>query len=176
MNFKHEKTKSLWYATMLHHSVRQTYNGRPYGVHLTWCAQTLLKFSKLVEESKRVTIFDAVCYHDSIEDCRLTYNDLKKLYGKEVAEIVYCCTNEKGRNRRERANNKFYNELRQNEDAVFVKVIDRIANMEYSKKMGSDMFGKYCKEYGFFKKKLYIEKYDAMFKYIEDVVMEGVQL
>ena len=53
-------------------------------------------------------------FHDSIEDARLTYNDVmkiaKKLMSDEQAflatEIVYALTNEKGRNRHERANEK----------------------------------------------------------------------
>lgn len=55
-------------------------------------------------------------FHDSIEDARLTYNDVKAIANKYMTseqshyatEIVYALTNEKGRNRAERANEKYY--------------------------------------------------------------------
>lgn len=90
--------------------------------------------------------------HDLIEDTRTSYNDVIKhlefQYYKstDVAEIIYAVTNEKGKNRGERANDKYYEGIRNTPGADFVKLCDRIANVQYSKMTKSDMFEKYKKE------------------------------
>jgi (p)ppGpp synthase/HD superfamily hydrolase len=84
--------------------------------------------------------------HDLIEDCRVSYNDVKTHLGQEAADIVYAVTNEKGKNRAERANEKYYQGIRETPGAVFVKLCDRIANVQYSKMTKSRMFEMYKKE------------------------------
>ncbi len=84
--------------------------------------------------------------HDLIEDTRVTYNDVKEKLGEDVADIIYALTNEKGKSRKERANNKYYEGIRNTPGAVFVKLCDRIANVQYSKMTGSRMFEMYKKE------------------------------
>lgn len=84
--------------------------------------------------------------HDLIEDTRVSYNDVKEHLGQEAADIIYALTNEKGKNRKERANNKYYEGIRNTPGAVFVKLCDRIANVQYSKMTGSRMFEMYKKE------------------------------
>lgn len=84
--------------------------------------------------------------HDLIEDTRVSYNDVKEHLGQEAAEIIYALTNEKGKNRKERANDKYYEGIRNTPGAVFVKLCDRIANVQYSKMTGSRMFEMYKKE------------------------------
>lgn len=87
---------------------------------------------------------------------------MKKATNYTIAELVYAVTNEKGRNRAERANDKYYEGIRNTEHATFVKLCDRIANIEYGGK--SDM---YAKENINFKRKLYDAKYDEMFDFID---------
>ena len=84
--------------------------------------------------------------HDVLEDCRISYSDLKNQLGKEVAEIVYAVTNDKGKNRKERAGDKYYEGIRNTSGAVFVKLCDRIANVQYGKMTKSRMFEMYKKE------------------------------
>ena len=84
--------------------------------------------------------------HDLIEDCRVSYNDVKGALGLEAADIVYAVTNEKGKSRKERANDRYYEGIRNTPGAVFVKLCDRIANVQYSKMTGSRMFEMYRKE------------------------------
>jgi hypothetical protein len=99
---------------------------------------------------EQVTLQDACLRatwgHDLIEDCRVSYNDVKNHLGQEAADIVYAVTNEKGKNRSERANDKYYEGIRNTPGAVFVKLCDRIANVQYSKMTKSRMFGMYKKE------------------------------
>lgn len=87
--------------------------------------------------------------HDSIEDGAISYNKILKYFGLEVAEIIYCVTDELGRNRKEKKD-KTYPKLIANPDAIIVKLADRIANVEHGGKI--DM---YQKEFDEFKAKLY---------------------
>jgi (p)ppGpp synthase/HD superfamily hydrolase len=100
---------------------------------------------------------------------RVSYNDVKDALGQEVADIVYAVTNEKGKNRKERANDKYYEGIRNTPGAVFVKLCDRIANVQYSKMTGSRMFEMYKKENINFMIKLGREvgnPYEEMFQYL----------
>jgi (p)ppGpp synthase/HD superfamily hydrolase len=109
--------------------------------------------------------------HDLIEDTRTSYNDVKNRLGQEVAGIVYALTNEKGKTRKERANDKYYEGIRNTPGATFVKLCDRIANVQYSKLTKSRMFEMYKKENENFISQLgYITSgnhdYKIMFEYL----------
>jgi (p)ppGpp synthase/HD superfamily hydrolase len=111
--------------------------------------------------------------HDLIEDCRVSYNDVKTHLGQEAADIVYAVTNEKGKNRAERANEKYYQGIRETPGAVFVKLCDRIANVQYSKMTKSRMFEMYQKENPNFEKMLGrhtdYKHLESMFEYLENL-------
>ena len=83
--------------------------------------------------------------HDIIEDTSLSYNKVKRTYGLEVAEMVYCVTDELGRDRDEKKA-KTLPKTASNPDAIIIKLADRIANIEHGGKV--DM---YAKEFGQFK-------------------------
>lgn len=91
--------------------------------------------------------------HDVLEDTSLSYNDLSKYFGQEIAEIVYCVTDEVGRNRKERKT-KTYNKIKNNDKALIVKLCDRIANVRHSKLYNDNLFQMYKKEYPDFIKEL----------------------
>ena len=135
-------------AHTLHASVNHAYDRiRPYGFHLDMAVNWVRKYIGEVCRDERdvLPIFFAAFYHDSIEDARLTYNDVMKvaeqLMDKEQAflatEIVYALTNEKGRNRAERANEKYYAGIRDVPYAPFVKLADRLANTSYAFSKGT---------------------------------------
>ena len=63
-----------------------------------------------------------------------------------ATEIVYALTNEKGRNRAERANDKYYAGIRTTPFASFVKFCDRYANMKYAFTHKTSMAKKYAQE------------------------------
>ena len=123
----------------------------PYEFHLRMVAQVANDFIYLTPDGPILkpshnTILLSAWGHDLIEDTRASYNDVKEVLGKEVADIVYAVTNEKGKNRKERANDKYYEGIRNTPGAVFVKLCDRIANVQYSKMTKSRMFEMYKKE------------------------------
>lgn len=82
--------------------------------------------------------------HDIIEDTALSYNKLKRVYGLEVAEMVYCVTDELGRDRQEKKK-KTLPKTASNPDAIIVKLADRIANIEHGGKI--DMYAKEFEEF-----------------------------
>lgn len=135
-------------AHTLHASVNHAYDRiRPYGFHLDMVVNWVRKYIGEVCRDERdvLPIFFAAFYHDSIEDARLTYNDVMKiaseLMDEEQAflatEIVYALTNEKGRNRAERANEKYFAGIREIPYAPFVKLADRLANTSYAFSKGT---------------------------------------
>ena len=89
--------------------------------------------------------------------------------GEMVADIIHAVTDEKGKSRAERKNDKYYKELRENKLAVFVKLADLSANTLYSKLTNSSMYNKYKSEFKGFKEKVYIEEYKEFFDYIENL-------
>ena len=127
----------------LHQSVNQSYgDDLPYGYHLDMVVEGIRQFGHLVcvREEDVLPLFFGGYYHDSIEDARLTYNDVmreaRKYLTEEQAlmatEIVYALTNDKGRNRSERAGEKYYEGIRTTPYAPFVKLCDRMANITFS--------------------------------------------
>jgi len=136
----------------------------PYEFHLRMVANVAEKYKYLLDDkldyyprsnffskdqdivSLQTACMRAVWGHDLIEDCRISYNDVKSNLGQEAADIVYAVSNEKGKTRKERANAAYYKGIRQTPGATFVKLCDRIANVQYSKMTGSRMFEMYKKE------------------------------
>lgn len=130
-------------AHELHQSVNQTYgDSLPYGYHLDMVVRGIREFGHLVcaREEDVVPLFFGGYYHDSIEDARLSYNDVVKVARNFMTEeqtflaveIVYALTNDKGRNRAERAGEKYYQGIRTTPYAPFVKLCDRLANITFS--------------------------------------------
>ena len=131
-------------AHRLHESVNQFYDGdKPYGYHLDMVAKEVYAYGHLVlvGEADLLPLFMGAWFHDSIEDARVSYNDVKKIALKFglteeqaflASEIVYALTNEKGRNRKERAGKRYYEGIRNTPYAPFVKMCDRMANIRYS--------------------------------------------
>ena len=139
--------RAKYFAYEKHKSVNHFYDGKPYGeTHLAMVVSVGLEFINLIPENAREDVICGCYLHDTIEDCRLTANDIKKEFGTDIMEIVYALTNEKGKNRHERANDKYYEGIRNTKGAIFVKLCDRIANVQYSKMTKSNMFETYKKE------------------------------
>ena len=144
LRHKEELERIRQEAHRLHKSVNQYYDGdKPYGYHLDMVAKEVYNYGHhvLLEENDVLPLFMGAWFHDSIEDARVSYNDVKKVglkfgFSEEqvliAAEIVYALTNEKGRNRKERAGKRYYEGIRSTPYAPFVKMCDRMANIRYS--------------------------------------------
>lgn len=134
------------FAIEAHDKVNHKYDGKPYSLHLYLVAYYCQKYIDIIPEQCQQRVLEAAWLHDTIEDCRLTYNDILKIAGQEVADIVYALSNEKGRTREERANDKYYEGIKNTPWATYVKLCDRLANVAYSKSTKSRMFEVYKKE------------------------------
>jgi len=146
----------------------------PYEFHLRMVNNVYEDFQHLLDEELNDYCGKAVWAHDLIEDTRVSYNDVKNQLGEEVANIVYAVTNDKGKNRKERAGDKYYEGIRNTPGAVFVKLCDRIANVQYGKMTKSRMFEMYKKENPEFIRQLGVGqgtsiKYGDMFIYLNSL-------
>jgi (p)ppGpp synthase/HD superfamily hydrolase len=126
----------------------------PYEFHLNMVAQAAKDFAHIVTYADVEIVKLAAYGHDLIEDTRVSYNDVVEVLGIEAADIIYAVSNEKGKTRKERANENYYAGIRSTPYAVFVKLCDRIANVQYSKMTKSRMFEMYKKENEHFIKEL----------------------
>lgn len=155
--------KAKHYAISCHAETNHKYNGHPYEVHLEMVFCEALKYRELVPENHRDNFLAAAWTHDVIEDCRQTYNDVRRATNTEVAELTFALTNEKGRNRKERANDKYYEDMKSCPYAVLLKVCDRLANLQYSIDTGSRMTEMYLRENPQFIDRLYVGRYADAF-------------
>lgn len=131
-------------ATCMHNGQKR--GDEPYIKHLEDVYNVLKEFN-ITDES----ILIAGYLHDILEDTNMSATLLENIFSKEIADIVFCVTNEIGFNRKER-NLKTYEKLRKNPKAVIVKLADRISNVRYSKKLNnSGYFQMYEREYQNFK-------------------------
>ncbi len=154
-------------AGAVHASVNQHYGkDLPYSFHLRLAASYLTKYGhqELTDASEFDTLYAAVYFHDSMEDARMTYNDVKAelerlnkecgcdIHVVDAAEMVYALTNDKGRTRAERAGEAYYAGIRETAHAPFLKMCDRLANMKFSTLFYpiSPMVSVYEKELGHF--------------------------
>lgn len=121
--------------------------------------------------------------HDLIEDARTTYNDIKQFKHKdpkssldgtilipELANIIYACTELRGKNRSERHGHEYIQLLRENRLGRFVKLCDIIANVNYGLLTNSSMYNKYQDEYPHLYSELYTVEFKPMWDYLEKLL------
>jgi len=142
------------FATKAH--TGQMYGEYPYTTHLSDVQAVMTEF----EIFQKKYIAAAWC-HDVLEDTENNYNDLKKVVGEEVAEIVYAVTDELGRNREER-HKKTWPKIKINRDALIVKLCDMIANVRMGVKEGSSMAVKYKQEFVEFSKYFSLDRIEGV--------------
>ena len=154
------KTPMINWIIDQHKNTNHMYdNYIPYEFHLRMAHDVFEEFKHLLpnfsdgESNFQGEVSLAVWGHDLIEDTRVSYNDVTKL-GYIAANIIYAVTNEKGKTRKERANTKYYDGIRNTPGAVFVKLCDRIANVRYGVITKSRMVEMYRKENSDFEKML----------------------
>jgi (p)ppGpp synthase/HD superfamily hydrolase len=173
--------KAKWFAYFHHGVTLHMYDDKTYfDGHLTRVANVAERYMHLIPEVAKDAVLAACWAHDTIEDTRVTYNDVKSIMGEQVAELVYAVTNEKGRNRMQRANHAYYQGIRDTLYATFVKLCDRIANIEAGIENGGKMVEMYRKENDHFEDELRYDNmlemiygnsaYEDMFEYMRNVV------
>jgi len=161
----------IHYAIECHLNSNHFYsNGNPYYFHLQNTYDYGLKYSYLLDTCDIPNCLYACWCHDILEDTTINYNELVKNTNTTIADIVYNVTNEKGKNRYQRAGKKYYTKIRKDKNSIFVKICDRLANISQSVKSNSLKLKMYKSEYKEFKKYLYDEDYNDMFIEIEELL------
>ena len=156
------------YALKCHTETNHTYDNLPYEVHLRMVYSFGIRFEHLLPQNTKEYALAACWTHDTIEDCRQTYNDVKEACGEHIAELTYALTNLKGKNRKERAGDAYYEGIRNTPMARFVKLCDRLANVKYSLEKGDNrMWQTYKQENPHFKNQLYESTLQEMFDELE---------
>lgn len=150
-------------ALAAHFHEDQMYGDKPYVSHLAHVVEVLNRFSVKDED-----MLVAGWLHDSVEDTAMTLGQIEITFGRKVRDLVYRVTNEEGKNRKER-HEKTYPKIKASDDAITLKLADRIANTEASIELKDD--GKikmYAKEYPGFRKELYkIGSNESMWRHLD---------
>lgn len=176
-----EQLKQIDWILSQHRETNHMYDTYlPYEFHLRMVVTVAQKFEHLIfYKADFPDVVLGAWGHDLIEDTRVSYNDVKSVLGVRAADIVYALTNEKGKNRKERANHAYYAGIRATPYAVFVKLCDRIANVQYSKMTGSRQHEMYKKEndqfiasLGKLKSDVDPHEYEEMFNYLTSLFDE----
>jgi len=159
------------YAIRRHREVNHHYNALyPYAFHLQMTVEAAEKFIDLIPEEDRSDVIGGCWVHDIIEDARETYNNVKHATNETIAEYAYALCNEKGKTRKERANEKYYQGILNYKHALFIKLCDRIANVTFSVNEKSSMINMYRKEYDDFYANLYDGRFREMWDYLEKLL------
>lgn len=148
---------ALVFATEAHGS--QFYDkDKPYIFHLANVCQTLNRFGFSIESHTHLQV--AGILHDVVEDTEVKPKEVRSRFGDRVADIVKLVTDQPGETRDER-HKATYPLLATNNDAILVKLEDRITNVEYSEFTSNlKQWRKYRKEYPFFRETLYKADHD----------------
>lgn len=150
----------------------QEYDKFPYVKHLKDVANVLMEFGYNEYSDECIAAWG----HDMVEDCPISYQYLKKEFGEIIANIIYDVTDELGKTRIEKKV-KTYPKTRGNQQAVVLKLADRIANVTNSMVKNPTKFKMYLKEHSEFKEALYIPnemdkigKLDRMWDRLENLL------
>lgn len=146
--YAHLTDKAKLFAIKAHGD--QKYGEFPYEKHLSDVVGVLTRHG-----ADPVMIISG-WLHDVIEDTSITFTDIFNEFGRVIARIVFACTDEPGKNRRERHERTYPKLMAAGRDAIAVKLADRIANVSHSIKYNHGLFSMYKKEYPEFKKALHI--------------------
>jgi (p)ppGpp synthase/HD superfamily hydrolase len=144
----------------------QMYGEYPYIKHLSDVVGVLRRFGY----DDEINVCCAFL-HDTLEDTDVTYDDIKNMFGVVIAINVYLVTNEKGRNREERAA-KTLPLIKGHKRATQIKLADRIANVESS--IGTSFMSMYSKERHKFEGYLYVDgELEEMWHYLDNLFAEN---
>lgn len=77
----------------------------------------------LHEVTEDIEMLQAALLHDTIEDTDTTHEEIKKVFGKRVADLVYEVTHEGD------AKTSYYFPRLKSKDAILIKFADRMSNL-----------------------------------------------
>jgi (p)ppGpp synthase/HD superfamily hydrolase len=123
------------------------YGDNEYIFHIDMVVDFLTKHIAVFKSLKDAeNTLNASLFHDSIEDAKQTYNNIKDVAGKDIADITLSVTDVPAENRLMKhllTMGKTVRDYR----AIILKMADIYSNAKYSKESGSSMYPKYVAEY-----------------------------
>lgn len=145
----------------------QTYADQEYFYHLQKTYEVAVRFG--LKEDVQVA-----CYlHDVLEDTDVSIDELLDQFSWFIAHLVYLVTDEEGSNRKERKL-KTYSKTKTNDNAILLKLCDRIANVEACIEFDqSGLMKMYQQEQPLFESELNLRispKIDEMFTYLNNLL------
>jgi len=117
------EAKAQALATQAHRE--QKYGDKPYVAHL---ADVVRRVKQITDDPE---VIAAAWLHDTIEDTTVTYGDVERGFGKNVADMVWAVTGV-GQNRAEKMANAI-EKIAQTPGSELVKSADRLSNAAASK-------------------------------------------
>jgi len=130
--------KATEYAFEIHKGQVRKNSGVPYFFHLvdvTGRVNNYIQFHNYCFHKERDEILAAAMLHDSIEDCKgVTYEKIKTIFNKTVANIVLECSRENDKNSRADKFKFLESFKNKSSSSILIKVADRYCNtMDYYK-------------------------------------------
>ncbi len=151
----------------------QQYGSYPYNIHLTNVVSVLLHFGVNYEDD--ILIMSA-WLHDILEDTALDKVLLSRCFGEEVRTIVELVSNQKDNTITKEENKKeTFKRISTNQNAIIVKLADRISNVEFSLVYGNiSKLRKYKKEQALIEKliatKVCTDIGNKMYTYLDNII------
>ena len=174
LNYNIEKIAKK-HAIACHRMMNHKYDGdKDYEFHLSMAIKIGKFFEDNIPEKDRGIVFAAIWSHDTLEDCQLlcSFSDLTKLLGSQVSFIVKSVTTGTG-TRKERFTDEYYKGIRETQYATFVKLCDRIANVQHSLNTKKPILDMYKKEHKHFKEMLYMkDEYRNMWNLLDYLIKQ----
>lgn len=119
-------SKALLFAAKKHTDQRRKGDrAEPYVNHLIEVVDLLAAHT----DGKDGDLLAAGALHDTIEDTGTKYEELKKEFGQNVADIVQECTDDKSLPKAERKRLQALNAPHKSDSAKMVKMADKISNL-----------------------------------------------
>jgi (p)ppGpp synthase/HD superfamily hydrolase len=144
---------------------KQLYGNKPYINHLYETVDIAIKSGC----SSKILV--ACALHDTIEDTTATKKEISKLFGEEIAEIVDCVSDSEEGTRREKKI-KVYAKIKGNNDALTVKLCDRIANVKSSIKNNKKKLKMYQLEHQSFCDSLYDIQHPSIIQDLFNILID----
>ena len=148
------------------HGSQQYAFGLPYSHHL-YAVENIIRL--FVEPSHPFfqELLEAAWLHDVVEDTPTKLKEISEMFGDRVAELVGAVTNEPGPSRKVR-HALTYPKIRRFQEAVILKLADRIANVQ----QGGKLTEMYAKEYEDFRWALYTPgEADKMWSHLDGLLL-----
>lgn len=164
--------KAREYAEKSHGDNLHPYTGKLFMEHLDGAAKIALKFLDKVRDVDKGNAVAACYAHLLMQYCGKTYTEIVNELNETIADMVLLITPYRGKNRKEQQPLVYYEKLKENESALFVKICARISNAELSMKARTNIFAVYYREKSEFTAFAHVDQYDQMICYYTDIFKE----